>query len=67
MKIGIILYECTENDYKALYTLSQFEMDQMLKDAQRRRIRRKEALKKARSLGLSCIPGGKSRKGAIHG
>lgn len=71
MRIGIILYGCTKDVYRALYTLSELEMDQsihgQLKDAQRRRMRRKEALKKAEALGLSCIPGGKSRKGAVNG
>ena len=71
MRIEIILYGGTEDIYRALYTLSELEMDQSiherLKDAQRRRMRRKEALKKAKELGLTCIPGGKSRKGAVNG
>ena len=70
MKIAIILYEYTENDYRALYTFSQLEMEQSiqerLKDAQRLRRKREETLKKARALGLSCISGGKSRKKAIN-
>ena len=71
MRIGIILYGCTEDVYRALYTILELEMDQsileQLKDAQRRRMRRKEMLKKARALGLTCISGGKSRKGAVNG
>ena len=70
MRIGIILYGCTEDVYRALYTILELEMDQsileQLKDAQRRRMRRKEMLKKAKALGLTCIPGGKSRKGATN-
>ena len=71
MRIGLILYGCTEDIYSALYTLSELELDQgiheKLKDAKRHRKRCKEALKKAKALGPSCIPGGKSRKGAING
>ena len=71
MRIEIILYEGTEDLYRALYTLSELEMDQsiheQLKAAQKRRMRRKETLRKARALGLACISGGKSRKGAVNG
>ena len=67
MRIGIILYGCTEDVYRALYTLSELEMDEQLKAAQRRRIRREKAFKKARALGLTCISGGKSQKGAVNG
>ena len=69
MRIGIILYGCTEDVYRDLYTI--LEMDQsiheQLKDAKGRRMRRKEMLKKAKVLGLTCIPGGKIRKGAANG
>ena len=71
MRIGIILYGCTGDVYRDLYTILELEMDQsiheQLKDAKRRRMRRKEMLKKAKALGLTCIPGGKSRKGAANG
>lgn len=71
MRIGIILYGCTEDVYRALYTLSELEMEQsiheQLRAAQRRRIRREKAFKKARALGLTCISGGKSQKGAVNG
>ena len=71
MKIGIILYECTEDDYRALYALSRIKAEQsvqeQLKRAQSLMRRRKEALQKAKALGLYCITGGKSRKGVANG
>ena len=71
MKIGIILYECTEDDYRALYALSRLRVEQsiqkQLKRTQRLMRRRRKALQKAKALGLYCIAGGKSRKGAVNG
>lgn len=71
MIVGIILYECTEDDHRALYALSRLRVEQsiqeQLKRSKRLMRRRKEALRKAKALGLHCIAGGKSRKGAVNG
>ena len=71
MKVGIILYECTGDDYRALYALSRIKAEQsvqeQLKRTQRLMRRRRKALQKAKALGLYCIAGGKSQKGAVNG
>lgn len=61
-----------QRTFTGLYTPFQSwrwiqSIHEQLKAAQRRRIRREKAFKKARALGLTCISGGKSQKGAVNG
>ena len=67
MEIRIIIYKASEGHFKPLYELLTSETgespQEQLISSQWQRRRHEEALKKAKAMGLYCIPGGKSQEG----